>query len=123
MTPDQSAKAFWQKVIDQCDEEKSREDHKKKIADMDYHTSEAEHQWGRWHCANDISEWAESNLNAAQAQPSAPADVVEKMAEALKALVRNGQKQGWNDNYEADMNEARSVISAYEASLQPTEKV
>lgn len=32
------------------------------------------------------------------------------LLEALEKLVRNGQKQGWGDNYEADMNTAYAAI-------------
>ena len=34
-----------------------------------------------------------------------------KLLKALEKLVRNGQKQGWGDNYEADMNDAYDAIS------------
>ena len=37
-----------------------------------------------------------------------------ELLEALKRLVRNGQKQGWNDNYELDMHEAYSAIAKAE---------
>lgn len=35
-----------------------------------------------------------------------------KLLKALEKLVRNGQKQGWGDNYESDMNYAYDAISA-----------
>jgi len=33
---------------------------------------------------------------------------------ALKRLIHNGQKQGWNDNYESDMIMARSAVGKAE---------
>jgi len=52
------AEAF-DRIIDECDAQMSHAEHKKKIAQMDYHTSEINHQEGRWHCANDLREFVE----------------------------------------------------------------
>lgn len=37
-----------------------------------------------------------------------------ELLEALKALVHDGQKQGWNDKYEHDMDQARVAITRAE---------
>lgn len=50
-------------IVDECESEMSRAEHRKKIATMDYHTSEENHQEGRWHCANDLREFTEKALN------------------------------------------------------------
>jgi hypothetical protein len=45
-----------EKIKDECDQLMSNAEHRKKVASMDYHESEINHQEGRWHCANDIKE-------------------------------------------------------------------
>ena len=72
-------KIEWQKFIDECESMMSNAEHRKKVAEMDYHTSEIQHQEGRWHCANDLRKWAE----AAAPKPE-PAEKIEGLAEALK---------------------------------------
>lgn len=54
------------------------------------------------------------------AQPSAPADVVEKMAQALRSLI--GETENSGDHEAPAYGEAKQALAAYEASLQPTEK-
>lgn len=46
-----------ERIIGECESEMSHAKHRKKVASMDNHRSEEEHQEGRWHCANDISEF------------------------------------------------------------------
>lgn len=41
---------------------------------------------------------------------------IERLRSALARLVRNGQKQGWNDSYEDDMDFARAALSGKELS-------
>lgn len=48
-----------EKFKDECESMISHAEHRKKIASMDYHTSEENHQDGRWHCAYDLSKWAD----------------------------------------------------------------
>lgn len=48
--------------------------------------------------------------------PYIRADIVNELVEALEALVRNGQKQGWNDKYEWDMDKARAALAKMEES-------
>lgn len=45
------------KIKDECESLMSNAEHRKKIASMDYHASEINHQDGRWHCANDIEKF------------------------------------------------------------------
>lgn len=54
--------SFIENIKDECSEEMSRADHKKKIAAMDSYDSEVEHQCGRWHCAYDLFEYVEKVL-------------------------------------------------------------
>jgi len=62
------------------------------------------------------------------AQPPAPADVVEKMAEALRNIAKrpdlpNPERDAdWKACQKFSSHEAREALAAYEASLQPTEK-
>ena len=51
-----------QRFIDECESEMFNADHRKKVSEMDYHTSEICHQEGRWHCANDLCKWAEEMI-------------------------------------------------------------
>jgi hypothetical protein len=48
-------------IICECESQMSNAEHRKKVAGMDYHTSEIQHQEGRWHCANDLRKWAETH--------------------------------------------------------------
>jgi len=61
-----------------------------------------------------------------RAQPPAPADVVEKMAEALRWYAEKHEcNVDLSQNYDADHQyfpRAGKALAAYEASLQPTEK-
>jgi len=34
------------------------------------------------------------------------------LRDALTKMVRNGQKQGWNDNYKADMVQSNKALAA-----------
>ena len=47
-------------IEDECESEMSRAEHRKKIAEMDYHQSEINHQEGRWHCANDLHDFVKA---------------------------------------------------------------
>ena len=38
-------------------------------------------------------------------------DQIERLREALTAMVRNGAKQNWDERYEADMAKARTALS------------
>lgn len=49
-----------EKIIDECEMIMSRTDHQKKHCDLDGHTTEWNHQDGRWHAANDIREYVQA---------------------------------------------------------------
>lgn len=57
----------WQRFIDECESMMSHAKHREKVAMVDNHKSEMQHQDGRWHCANDLHEWAEKALREYQA--------------------------------------------------------
>lgn len=41
------------------------------------------------------------------------------MRDALKEMIRNGQKQSWNDNYPTSMGRSDAALAAF-ATLQPS---
>ena len=51
-----------QDIGSECVMEMSRANHKEKLAQMDGHTSEVNHQEGRWHQANDLLEYVQKAI-------------------------------------------------------------
>ena len=104
-------KTEWQKFIDECESMMSNAEHRKKVAEMDYHTSEIQHQEGRWHCANDLRKWAE----AAAPKPE-PAETVEGLEEAIEwAIASNWVSYGIDGGAEI---KNKVIIKWNEAILQ-----
>lgn len=53
-------------IESEIESEMSRAEHRKKIAEMDYHDSEVNHQEGRWHCAYDLLKFTQQALKGTE---------------------------------------------------------